>query len=141
MSLCYDVVKIILKIKYQNWLNELRCLCGSDDYRECAIIKCYECEDMYCLLQHNFISWMWECNFCGEFRCGKHGFYIDNKYCQNCYNLIFDYNQAANFKQSIKIDKLSEKKSRMYKVNCEKELAKWIELYPQEYAAVLEMNE
>lgn len=141
MSLCYDVVRIILKIKYQNWLNELKCLCGADDYRECSIVECYECNDMYCLLQTNFTCWMMECRFCEKFRCGKHDLYVDNKFCQNCYNLICeaDLDNFTQFKNRIK--KLTEKKSRMYKKYCEKEMVMWIEKNPEEYAVVLEMDE
>ncbi len=87
MYLCYDVVRLILKIKYNNWLNLKRCLCGGDDYKECRIVECYDCELNYCLLQKNYYNWMWTCCSCGEIFCGKHKFHLtfnDEHYCLNC---------------------------------------------------------
>ena len=88
MYLCYDVVRIILKIKYNNWLNEKMCLCGGDDFKKCLIVECYDCPRNYCLNQKGYKNWMWKCSYCLETFCGYHDFKTsrrnNEKYCSIC---------------------------------------------------------
>lgn len=87
MYLSYDIVKIILEIKYNNWVIEKQCLCGEDDYKECDIIQCYACSNHYCLNQKEFSRWIWQCFECREYYCGYHEFRMNidrYKYCDNC---------------------------------------------------------
>jgi hypothetical protein len=83
----YDVVKIILEIKYQNWVNEKSCVCGNEDFRNCIYTRCGICGVTHCTDQPGYSSWVWHCNFCVEFFCGAHRFSLDpfgKKVCIEC---------------------------------------------------------
>lgn len=87
MYLCYDVVKIILEIKYKNWVKEKKCLCGGEDFKVCHIIECYQCPRNYCLFQKGYEKWMWMCSYCRETFCGHHEFKQSRnreKFCSVC---------------------------------------------------------
>lgn len=87
MYLSYDVVKLILEIKYNNWIKEKECLCGSEDYKECDIIECYACPNNYCFNQEKFEQWIWQCWDCEEYFCGFHDFRMNrnrDRFCDSC---------------------------------------------------------
>ena len=86
--LSYDVIKIILEIKYKNWLKEKKCVCGNDNFKECDIAECFACENNYCSNQPGYSSWVWECRDCYEWFCGKHDFYITPSYSKICVNCV-----------------------------------------------------
>ena len=87
-TLSYDVVKIILEIKYSNWLKEKQCVCGNHDFKECEIAECHGCINVYCRKQPGWENWMWECRDCYDWFCGKHDFYITPAYRKICIQCI-----------------------------------------------------
>ncbi len=82
--LTYDVVKIILEIKYSNWLREKKCVCGYHDFKECEISQCFECTNTYCESQFGWDRWMWECFECEEWFCGNHLLFVSSDYKRRC---------------------------------------------------------
>lgn len=88
MFLCYDVVKMILKIKYLNWCKLKMCICGGDDFKTCWTFKCKECNDVYCNKQDNLKDWVWYCTICEERYCGLHEFKLDRLARKTCFFCI-----------------------------------------------------
>ena len=111
MYLSYDVVKIILEIKYQNWINEKKCLCGSNDFKRCSIFECKLCDNNYCRKQIGYSNWIWECRSCYDWYCGDHSFrlIIRNgeaaKVCDSC-----TFEKKYFIPKSKTIEKLSKQK-------------------------------
>lgn len=84
MYISYDVVKIILEIKYKNWLNEKKCICGNHDFKECDFVGCSCCSNNYCENQEGLDNWLWECQDCSYHYCGEHLFHINDDYQKIC---------------------------------------------------------
>ena len=86
-GLCYDVVRIILKIKYNNWCLLKKCICGYEDFKKCSTVECEECNAIHCSNHPDFKSWFWYCSMCSNNYCGFHRFRLDKhyqKYCNSC---------------------------------------------------------
>lgn len=92
-SLSYDVVKMILELKYKNWLKEKKCVCGHHDFKECDLAECHGCTSAYCRSQAGWDKWMWECRDCFDWFCGNHAFYITPAYrkiCEACIGGLYE---------------------------------------------------
>lgn len=86
--LCYDVVRLILKIKYENWCKLKMCICGGDNFKVCWTFKCQECNEVYCNKQKGVNDWIWYCTICEGRYCGMHEFKLDRLERKTCFFCI-----------------------------------------------------
>jgi hypothetical protein len=95
-------VKIILEIKFKNWCELKKCICGGADFKNCNPVECADCEDVYCKNQKGIKEWVWDCSNCWGSYCGEHEFKVDRIGKRVCFYCISP--------EDYKIDKKYKKK-------------------------------